>query len=256
MIKGISVVIPCYNAEKTLGRTVDSVLAQSYQNIEIILIDDVSKDGTLKVAREYEAKDSRIRVIAKSENGGVARARNDGVKAASCDWIAFVDSDDYWAADKLEKQIAAVERDPAAGLVFTGSAFISDEGKMFDYTLSVPERITYNELLSQNLISCSSVLVKKELMEHNPMPTDKDIHEDFATWLAVLSECGYAVGINEPLLIYQISSKSKSGNKLYAVKMQWRTYRCAKVGFFKSVKHFIIYAYRSLKKYGNIYKSK
>ncbi len=255
MIKGISVVIPCYNAEKTLGRTVDSVLAQSYQNIEIILVDDVSKDSTLKVAREYEARDSRIRVIAKPENGGVARARNDGVKAASYDWIAFVDSDDYWTADKLEKQIAAVEADPAAGLVFTGSAFISDEGKMFDYTLSVPERITYNELLSQNLISCSSVLVKKELMTNNPMPTDKDIHEDFATWLAVLKECGYAVGINEPLLIYQISSKSKSGNKLYAVKMQWRTYRCAGVGFFKAAKHFVIYAYRSIKKYGSIYKS-
>ncbi|MBQ3183346.1 MAG: glycosyltransferase family 2 protein [Clostridia bacterium] len=255
MIKGISVVIPCYNAEKTLGRTVDSVLAQSYQDIEIILIDDVSRDGTLALAREYEAKDSRIRVIAKAENGGVARARNDGVKAARHDWIAFVDSDDYWTADKLEKQIAAVERDPSVGLVFTGSAFVSEEGKRFDYTLSVPERITYNELLSQNLISCSSVLVKKELMEHNPMPTDKDIHEDFAAWLSVLKECGFAVGINEPLLIYQISSKSKSGNKLYAVKMQWRTYRCAGVGFFKAVKHFVIYAYRSLKKYGGIYRS-
>lgn len=255
MMTGISVVIPCYNAEKTLGRTVDSVLAQSYKNIEIILVDDVSKDSTLNIAREYEKKDSRIRVIAKDVNGGVARARNDGVKAASYPWIAFVDSDDYWTADKLDKQIAVVESDPSVGIVFTGSAFISDEGKMFDYTLQVPEKITYNELLSQNLISCSSVLVKKELMERNPMPTDKDIHEDFATWLAVLKESKFAVGINEPLLIYQISSKSKSGNKLYAVKMQWRTYRCAGVGFFKAAKHFVIYAYRSLKKYGGIYKS-
>ncbi|MBQ4602197.1 MAG: glycosyltransferase family 2 protein [Clostridia bacterium] len=252
---GISVVIPCYNCEKTVGRTIDSVLAQTVKADEIILIDDVSKDNTVSVIREYEKKDSRIRVIAKAENGGVARARNDGVKAAKYPWIAFVDSDDYWAENKLEKQIAIVDSDPTVGLVFTGSAFISEEGRMFDYTLSVPERITYNELLSQNLISCSSVLVKKELMEHNPMPTDKDIHEDFAAWLSVLKECGFAVGINEPLLIYQISSKSKSGNKLYAVKMQWRTYRCAGVGFFKSVKHFVIYAYRSLKKYSGIYRS-
>ncbi|MBR6514749.1 MAG: glycosyltransferase family 2 protein [Clostridia bacterium] len=252
---GISVVIPCYNCEKTLGRTIDSVLAQTVRVDEIILVDDVSKDGTLSVIRDYEAKDARIRVLAKKENGGVARARNDGVKAAGFDLIAFVDSDDFWAESKLEKQLAVMKSDPSVGLVFTGSAFISEEGKMFDYTLSVPAKITYNDLLSQNLISCSSVLVKKELMEHNPMPTDKDIHEDFATWLAVLKECGFAVGINEPLLIYQISSKSKSGNKLYAVKMQWRTYRCAGVGFFKAAKHFVIYAYRSLKKYGGIYKS-
>ena len=255
MITGISVVVPCYNCEKTVGRTIDSILDQTVKVDEIILIDDVSKDNTLSVIREYEAKDSRIRVIAKSENGGVARARNDGVKAAKNEWIAFVDSDDYWREDKIEKQIAASEKYAGASIFFTGSAFISEDGKSFDYTLKVPEVIYYNDLLSQNLISCSSVIVKKELMERNPMPSDKDIHEDFATWLMVLKECGFAIGVNEPLLIYQISSKSKSGNKLYAIKMQWRTYRCVGVGFFKSVKHFVIYAYRNLKKYVGIYKS-
>ena len=122
-------------------------------------MDDASPDGTLALAESYAARDPRVRVIAQKENGGVSRARNRGVREARGEWIAFLDSDDLWMPEKLERQIALAAQHPEAGLFFTGSAFISEDDRKYGYTLSVPERVNYRRLLGQNVISCSSVLV-------------------------------------------------------------------------------------------------
>ena len=248
----ISVVIPAYNAEKTLGRAIESVLAQTYSNIELIVVEDCSWDNTLKIAASYAKKDSRIRVLQNQANLGVAMSRNRGIEEAQGDWIAFLDSDDAWVPSKLKKQAEALQKNPSCSLCFTGSAFENDKGVRCAYTLSVPGQLNYEELLKQNLISCSSVLVKCEVLIKFPMVSDPMIHEDFAAWLKILKDGSAALGINEPLLVYRLSSQSKSGNKLRAARMQWKTYRVAGIGYRESIRYFLIYAWRNLKKYFNI----
>lgn len=251
----ISVVIPAYNAEKTIDKAIQSAIGQTYPDLEVVIIDDCSQDGTVKIATDYAKTDDRIRVLQNQTNRGVAFSRNRGVEEAKGEWIAFLDSDDRWDMAKLEKQAALLEENPSCPLCFTGSAFENGEGLRCSYTLPVPEKIKYHDLLKQNLISCSSVLVKKEILIKFPMKSDPKIHEDLATWLKILQDGAEAIGIDEPLLIYRISSQSKSGNKLQAARMQWKTYQVAEIGYLKSIRYFITYAWRNIKKYLHIMKN-
>ena len=248
----ISVIIPSYNAEKTIEKAIQSVIVQTYSNIEVIIVDDCSKDGTVKTAISYAAKDNRIKVLQNQTNMGVALTRNKGVKKAQGDWIAFLDSDDRWIPSKLEKQSDILKRNPMCSLCYTGSAFEDNKGTQCRYTLPVPQKLKYNDLLKQNLISCSSVLVKKKALMEFPMESDSMIHEDLATWLKILKDGSEAIGIDEPLLIYTISSQSKSGNKLRAARMQWKTYQIEGIGYLKSIRYFFSYGWRNIKKYLHI----
>lgn len=248
----ISVVIPAYNAEKTIEKTIQSAITQTYSDIEVIIVDDYSQDGTVKIATAYAKKDNRIKIFQNQANRGVAFARNRGVGEAKGDWIAFLDSDDQWDSSKLEKQSDILKKNPSCLLCFTGAAFENDEETRCNYRLSVPQKVKYQDLLKQNLISCSSVLVKKEELVKFPMKSDLMIHEDLATWLKILKGGSEAIGIDEPLLIYRISPYSKSGNKLRAARMQWKTYRIMGIGYLKSIRYFFTYALRNIKKYLHI----
>ncbi len=244
----ISVVIPAWRAEKTLSATLDSVLSQTWREIEVLVVDDASPDGTLALAESYAAKDVRVRVLRQSENGGVSKARNRGVREARGAWVAFLDSDDLWMPEKLERQMALARKHPETGLFFTGSAFISEDDRKYSYTLAVPERVDYHRLLGQNVISCSSVLVRRELMERYPMGNDA-IHEDFAVWLKILREEKWAYGVNEPLLVYRVSRSSKSGNKLKAARMTFGTYRYVRVPLPLAVWSGLLYTVRGIRKF-------
>ena len=248
----ISVVIPACNAEKTIEKAIQSARMQTYPQIEVIIVDDHSRDRTAEIAASYAKKDNRIKVVQNRSDRGVAPARNRGVEEAKGEWIAFLDSDDRWEPSKLEKQSEILQKNPLCHLCYTGSAFENDEGIRSSYILSVPKQLRYHDLLKQNLISCSSVLVKKEVLIAFPMKSDPMIHEDLAAWLKILKDGSAAVGINEPLLIYRISSGSKSGNKLRAARMQWRTYREVGIGYLKSIRYFLTYAWRNIKKYLHI----
>lgn len=249
---GVSVVMPAYNASKTVARAIGSVLSQSHRKLELILVDDCSTDDTLRIVAALAGADDRVRLYRNEKNSGVAQTRNRGVAEAKYDWIAFLDSDDLWEPEKLERQLTVLAEDPSASLCFTGSAFIDEAGNRSDYQLRVPERVTFSDILKQNVISCSSVLVRRELMLQHPMQGSRDIHEDYATWLRILRQIPNAVGIDEPLLVYQISTGSKSGNKLKAAMMQWRTYRMARIPLPRAVWSFAAYAFLSARKYKKI----
>lgn len=253
---GVSVIMPAYNAEKTIGKAIESVLAQTYPKLELIIIDDCSTDNTQKIYKQYLEMDTRVQILLNKQNMGVGYCRNYGIKLARYPWIAFLDSDDMWEHNKLEKQYAVLMQHPSISICFTGSSFIDEYGNRCKYIMRVPKRIEYTDLLKQNLISCSSVLTKKSVLLRHPMINDPMIHEDFAVWLRILREEQYAVGIDEPLLIYRLCKNSKSGNKLRAAKMQWRTYRSVGVKLPEAVYYFIIYALRSLKKYFYIYRNR
>jgi teichuronic acid biosynthesis glycosyltransferase TuaG len=248
---GISVVMPAYNAEKTIERAIRSVLSQNYEPLELLVIDDCSKDGTVALVQSLAAADSRLRLLRNPRNLGVSGTRRHGVDQAKYDYIAFLDSDDYWESNKLQRQMERMLAQNAR-LSYTGSAFIDEDGNRSGYVLQVPEKVDFAQLLKQNVISCSSVIVSRELIQAHPMKDDRMIHEDYASWLGILKEIPFAVGLNEPLLVYQVSMGSKSGNKFKAAKMQWRTYRVAGIPPLTAAVSFCAYAVRNLKKYSGI----
>lgn len=248
----VSIVMPAYNAMKYLPSAIASVMYQTWENWELCIVDDASADET--GAYLDSLQDPRIRVFHNEINRGTAYSRNRGIHEAKGGWIAFLDSDDMWREDKLEKQIAVIENYPDAALVFTGSAFIDDNGNQMKYTLQVPEKISYQDILPQNLISCSSVVVRKELLLKHPFPGAEKVHEDFAIWLQILREIDHAYGVDEPLLIYRLALNSRSRNKLKAARMNWNTYRYAGIGFLQAAASMCGYTIRGLKKYNALRK--
>lgn len=248
----VSIIIPVYNGEKYIKDTLNSILGQTYKNFEVIVIDDYSSDNTFSILNEYANKDNRIKIFKNDQNMGVSKTRNKAVELAKYNWIAFLDADDLWEKDKLEKQINLLINNQDSKLFYTGSKFIDDDGKLYDFELSIPEKIEYKKLLKQNLISCSSVLVLKDLFLKYKMQSDK-MHEDFALWLQILkNDIKYAKGIDEPLLIYRIARNSKSSNKFKSAMMNYRVYKFVGLNFFQRIYYMLIYTLKGLKKYKSI----
>lgn len=249
----ISIIMPAHNAALYIEESISSVLNQTYQNWELIIIDDYSSDQTAKLIQHFSQIDRRILFISNETNLGVAMTRNKGISIAAGEWIAFLDSDDCWHPEKLKRQIDFAESNHVE-FVFSGSSFIDENGTFLDYYLTVPESITYKELLKQNIISCSSVLIRKDLIQSHPMEHASQMHEDFAVWLQILQyETDFAYGINEPLLIYRISSNSKSSNKVKAGLMTFRVYRYLGIHFIPAVYYWMCYIKRSIKKYNRLF---
>lgn len=241
----ISVVIPAYNCSETIIQTIDSVLAQDVKS-EIIVVDDCSTDNTAEIISEY-INNGLVTYIKNESNKGVAFSRNRGVTLAKGKYIAFLDADDLWAEGKLKKQLDLMENNQSV-LCATGRELINPDGSSTGRIIPIKEIIAYGDLLKQNPINCSSVLIKTEVALEFPMHSD-DCHEDYIMWLEVLSKYKTACGINEPLLKYRMSNKGKSGNKLQSAKMTYMVYR--KIGFnrFKALWCFCHYAFNGVKKY-------
>lgn len=243
-----------YNAEKTIEQAIISVLNQTYTNFELIVVDDCSIDSTCEIINRYKNKDSRIKLIENKHNLGVSHTRHKGIQNISGKWIAFLDSDDAWNVEKLEKQLN-LQMQTGAKLLFTGSTFMDEDGSPIDWYLHAPQKITYKELLKQNLLSNSSSLVLAELYKQNEA-VGNHMHEDFASWLQIMRHGIDAYGVDEPLLIYRISKNSKSGNKLKAAKMNWNTYRYVGLNLLQSFYYMCWYTVNGVLKYRNLNRRK
>ncbi|AUM96479.1 TPA: glycosyltransferase [Clostridium botulinum] len=219
----ISIIMPVYNCQEYIEKAINSVIAQTYKSWELIVIDDESKDNTIKIIEKLSNKDQRIRFYKNEKNLGVSETRNKGISLANGEWIAFLDSDDMWKPSKLEKQII-ISNTVEAEFIFTGSSFINENGIYYEGILEVPEKVNYKKLRNHNVISCSSVLIKKKFFKDIRMEKD-DMHEDYAVWLRVLNTGVCAYGINEPLIVYRISPNSKSGKKIRTIKMTYKVFR-------------------------------
>lgn len=247
----VSIIMPAYNCEKYVFEAINSVLAQTYKNWELLVLDDGSKDNTLQIIEEFSRKDSRIKAFPNRKNMGVSATRNRGIELASGDWIAFLDSDDMWEPLKLEKQFEVVEN-KSVEFLFTGSSYVNEEGEPFKGLFEIPEKVTYKKLRNQNVISCSSVLVKKKYFENIKMEKD-EMHEDYAVWLRILKLGVTAYGVNEPLLIYRISRNSKSGNKMKTFKMTYKVFRFIGVNPIGSAYFMVRHVIASVGKYKKIF---
>ena len=247
MTPAVSVIIPAYCAQQTAEAAVRSALAQTVRDIEVLAVDDGSTDGTAQILNALANEDARVRVIVQKRNGGAANARNAGAAAARAEWLAFLDSDDLWEPDKLEKQLA-LQQKTGAKLLYTGARCIDAAGRPTGRFFRVPETVTYRQALKGNDLVCSSVLIEKALYLRHPMERS-DLHEDYLCWLRVLGEGVTARGATESLTLHRILKSSKSGNKRRSAVMTWNTYRVLGFGFFKRLGCFLGYCVHGIKRY-------
>ena len=161
--------------------------------------------------------------------------------------MAFLDADDWWEPDKLERQLEVMEREQVV-LCSTARALVNPDGSPMGKVIPVKEQITYCELLKHNCINCSSVVIRREVAVEFPMHHEES-HEDYIMWLEILQKYGSACAVNEPLLQYRLTNTGKSGSKLHSAKMTFGVYRCMGFGMGKSLLLFAGYAFHGIKKY-------
>ncbi|SFC17511.1 glycosyltransferase family 2 protein [Butyrivibrio sp. YAB3001] len=242
----VSIIVPVYNAANYIKDTIEMVSAQSYKDWELILVDDASKDGSGDVIEEIiRGQGKRIRLIRKNSNEGAAAARNTGIDASSGRYIAFLDADDIWKPDKLEKQIAFMEK-TGAEFSFHSYEFGDELARPTGKVVKVPEKLTFKQALSRTVIFTTTVMFDTEKIDMGIIHMPDVPSEDTATWWRILKSGYTAYGLNENLAIYRRPSKSLSSNKLVALKRIWFLYRnIADLSVVKSAFYFVGWAFRA-----------
>lgn len=220
----ISIVVPVYQVERFIRETIEAVQKQVYQNWELILVDDCSKDRSCAVIEEMAASDSRIRLIHQETNQGAAKARNTGVQNATGRYLCFLDSDDLWEPDKLSRELAFLQ-EKQAGFVFTGYEFADEYGKGLGKIVRVPEEISYSEALKNTTIFTSTVMIDRTRIKDEDIFMPDIASEDTATWWHLLKVYGKAYGLDRNLVKYRRSANTLSSNKIEAIRRIWRLYR-------------------------------
>lgn len=242
----ISIIVPAYNAEKFIGNTIDSVLNQTYKNFELIIVNDNSKDNTIKIIKEYD--DKRIKLVESDINHGAAMSRNIGIKKASGRYITFIDADDYWVNDKLEKQIDFMNTMHCA-FSFTGYEFADCDLNLTGKKVIVPISLNYKQALRNTTIFTSTVMFDTAIISKDDIQFPLVKSEDTALWFNILKKGYKAYGLNEILSYYRRSANTLSSNKLQAIKRMWNLYRKQQgLSLIYSAYNFIFYAINAVKR--------
>lgn len=242
----VSIVVPVYNAEKFIKDTVKTVIDQTYDNWELLLVDDCSTDKSVKIIKEYQQKDKRIKFFSNSKNSGAAISRNKGIEESRGRYIAFLDADDLWEPKKLEKQVAFMQEKDCA-FSFTGYEFAGAEGKPNGKKVYVPENLTYKQALKNTTISTITVMFDMNKLSKSDIYMPNIRSEDTATWWNILRKGYVAYGLNEVLSYYRRSDATQSANKLVAAHRTWRLYRQQQgLGLFHSAYYFSWYAFNAV----------
>lgn len=244
----VSVIVPVYNANKYIENTVMSVVAQSYENWELLLVDDGSTDGSKETIERLAKEDTtnRIKVLLPDEHGTAAKARNFGLKNATGRYIAFLDADDLWEKDKLLKEMEFMA-EKRAGFVFTGYEFANEHGVGTGKIVKVPQTLSYRQALKNTTIFTSTVLFDTKIVGKELIVMPEIKSEDTATWYRILRNGHLAYGLNENLVKYRRVANSLSSNKLEAIRRIWNLYRKAeKLSLIYSAYNFVFWAVRAV----------
>ncbi|MGD1816178.1 MAG: glycosyltransferase family 2 protein [Pleomorphochaeta sp.] len=220
--KTVSVIIPVYNCEEYIEQTIKSVINQTYQNLEIVLIDDCSTDNSFDIINKIQKQYSNKIVLKKQEiNMGVAVARNTALNLAKGRYVAFLDSDDLWYSTKIEKQVSLLENNDQVPMCFTAIHMIDEKGNKIKGKRKVALKIGYKRLLHNTMIATSSVMINRNVVFRVEMPNRKSA-EDYSLWLEITKKYGYAFGINEDLVAYRKSSMQITNNRFGELKFFYR----------------------------------
>jgi len=244
----VSVVIPAYNAEKYIEKTVRSVLKQTYTNFEVVIVDDCSTDGTFAIIQALAKEDARIKCYQNEKNSGVSITRNHAIERAKGNYVALLDADDLWMETKLEKQVKLAQ-ETNAQIVYCSYAFVDENDKEILRPFIVPLTTNYEATLGKSVISCSTAMIERQLFETYKFEPDV-YHEDYVLWLKMLKDNVKAVGDKDVLANYRLMEGTRSANKINSAIKRWQVYRKSmKMPFVKSAVAMIKYVINGLIKY-------
>lgn len=243
----VSIIMPNYNSEKYVRATIQSVLDQTYQNWELIFVDDCSTDSSLEIVKSFG--DDRIKVFQNETNSGAAVSRNYALRMAQGKWMAFLDSDDLWIPEKLEKQLAfMVEND--IHFSYSDYEVIDEDNKVMSTFRPRLEVCKYEDILKHNHIGCLTAIYNAEKLGKVLMPVEAIKREDLACWLDILKTGVTAHCLHECLAKYKVHSNSVSSNKFKMMKYQWNVYRnLEKLSILKCVYYMASWTIQGILKY-------
>ena len=242
----VSIVTPSYNSEKFISETIASVQQQTVTDWELLIVDDASSDATVTKIKRLQAEDSRIKCFSLKENKGPAHARNLGIQKARGKYLTFLDADDLWFPEFLERSSTEAKMHP---FVFASYKRLDENLEPYLSDFIVPEKVSYTDILKSNSISCLTAFLDIEVLGKKYMPLIKK-RQDMGLWLQYLKKTNYAYGIQEPLAIYRIRRDSLSRNKTGLIKHQWKFYReVEQLSVFASAYYLTCWAYKGFVKY-------
>jgi glycosyltransferase involved in cell wall biosynthesis len=242
----VSIVMPVYNADKYLQKSIDSVLGQTHRAFELIAVDDCSSDRSWEILQSCAAADSRVKAIRLDVNGGVAAARNAGIAVALGSHMAFLDSDDWWDPHKLEMQLSQMTQ-TGASVSYTTYDRVGIDGALLS-CVRPPATVSFSDMLKSNRIGHSTGMYARSLGDVRFQTVG---HEDYVFWLEVVRRAGAAVraGDTMPLAWYLVRSGSLSSDKWKAARWQWHIYRdILKLRWLSSVGYMFHYVWHAVRK--------
>ena len=245
----ISIITPIYNCAKLLPNTIECVLNQTYQNWEMLLVDDCTQDNSAEIINKYLKRDKRIKYFKLTENSGAAVARNKALKESKGRFIAYLDADDMWKPEKLQRQLKFM-LDNNYAFTCTDYEKITENGTSLNKIIKIPEKVNYDLFLRNTIIQTVGVMIDtkltgKKLLE---MPNIRR-RQDAATWCQLLKNGFDCYECPENLSYYRVVNNSLSSNKFKAIRMNWYWYRkIEKLSFCIAFYCFIGYAFNVVKK--------
>lgn len=245
----VSIITPVYNCEKFIIQTIKCVQEQTYTNWEMLLVDDCSTDNSKDIIKEFTEKDKRIKYYKLKENKGAGYARNKALKESKGRFVAYLDSDDLWKKEKLEKQVNFMLKNNYA-FTCTDYEKIDEFGNSLNKIIKIPKVVYYNLYLRNTIIQTVGVMVDTKMTGKKilQMPNIRR-RQDAATWSKLLKNDFNCYQVPENLSYYRVVKNSLSSNKFKAIKMNWYWYRrIEKLSLLKSVYCFLGYAFNAIKK--------
>lgn len=246
----VSVITPSYNAERFIGQTAKCVLTQSFKNLELIVSDDASTDGTVEILNGLAESEPRLRVVANERNRGAAITRNRALALARGQYVAFLDADDIWLPCKLERQLSFM-RERGVAFCFTAYEICNEGGEPSGQVVDMacPDEIRYTDMLAKRAtLGCSTVMIDQSRAGPLQMPMIRT-GQDYALWLKLLKAGWTAYRLPEVLTRYRIVAGSISRNKFRKAARQWQIYRELEgLPLLPAAWYFANYAYRAVRR--------
>ena len=246
----VSIITPVYNGARFMRYTIDSVLAQTYQDWEMWIVDDGSKDSSADIARSYACQDERIHVLQQA-NAGSAAARNNGIRHAQGRYIVLLDSDDVWEPSFLEDQLRFMQETPGALLICSAHKRIDENGNECNTPFCPPRVIRRKDLLKTCSISCLTGLYDTSAFGKFYFKEEfRNLRDDHVYWLDILKKVEVAYGNPQVIASYRMSQFALTHNKWKMIKPQFKVYRKYEhLGWFTSCYYLFCWAVNGIKKY-------
>lgn len=245
----VSVITPVYNAGKVIGKTLESIFNQTYKKIEIVLVDDCSKDNSREIIEKYKIEHSEIIYFCQPSNQGAGAARNKALELAHGQYVAFLDADDMWHPEKIEKQIKLL-KEKGGAFSYTAIQMVDEKDQIVKPKRKVREQVDYKFLLHNTMIATSTVVIDRTKLGDFRMPLRRG-GQDYATWLMLLRNGTIAYGIDEALEDYRVGNKdSLAGKKGKSIRQVWEIQTQDEgINKISAAFHVLCFGFNAFKKY-------